>query len=302
MTMAPLFFAVALTLAQAQTPGVPVSDLATAKALYTSAAYEEALTHLSGIKEPALAEQVQQYRALCLLALGRTEEAERALVLIVTTRPFFRMNEADVSPRLISMFEDVRRRLLPAAARDLYARAKASYDAEKFADASRDLKDLMALMKDPDLAPHAAELADMKMLAEGFLTLTAAALAPKPAPPPPPPPPAPVTPPPPPPKPAAPVIYTIEDEGVIPPGDIERRLPPWDATNRALAATARRGILEVIINESGLVETVTLRSPVSPLYDPQLIEAAKKWKFTPATKDGKPVKFRRLFAISLTGE
>jgi TonB family protein len=298
--MAAFLFALAVTVAQAQAPGAPAADLSTAKTLYTSAAYEEALTHLSSIKDPALAEQVQQYRALCLLALGRADEARQALELIVVTRPFYRMNEADVSPRLISMFQDVRRRLLPAAARNLYERAKASYDAEQFADAQRDFKDLMVLMKDADLASHAAELADMKMLAEGFLTLTAAALAPKPAPPPPPPP-APVTPPTPV-KPTGPVIYSVEDTDVVPPGDVERRLPPWDATNRALAATARRGVLEVIINERGLVESAILRAPVSPLYDNQLLEAARKWKFTPATKNGKPVKFRRLFAISLTGE
>jgi outer membrane biosynthesis protein TonB len=40
---------------------------------------------------------------------------------------------------------------------------------------------------------------------------------------------------------------------------------------------------------------------VAPAYDQKLLDAAKKWRFTPATKDGKPVKFRRLFAISLTG-
>ena len=299
MTMTVLLVALAFTVVQAQTPGSPSSDLATAKALYTSAAYEDALTHLSSIKDPALAEQVQQYRALCLLALGRGEEAEQALQRIVTTRPFYRMNDADVSPRLIAMFQDVRRRLLPTAVRDLYAQAKSSYEAKDYADASREFTDLLALMKDADLAAHAGELADLKVLAEGFLALTAAALTPKPAPPPAPPP-APVTPPPA--KPSAPVVYSVEDADVVPPGDIERRLPPWDATNRALAATARRGVLEVIINERGLVESAILRMPVSPLYDKQLIEAAKKWRFTPATKDGKPVKFRRLFAISLTGE
>jgi hypothetical protein len=301
MTMTPLILTLALIVGQAQGPGGTASDLATAKALYTSAAYEEALTHLSSIKDPALAEQVEQYRALCLLALGRGDEAERALERLVTSRPFYKMNQADVSPRLIAMFQDVRRRLLPGAARDLFTRAKARFQADDFEEAQQGFKDLITLLKDPDLAQHAGDLADLRMLADGFLTLTAEALAPKPAPPPPPPP-APTTPPAAPSKPSGPVIYAVEDEGVVPPGDIERRLPPWDATNRALAATARRGILEVIINERGLVESAVLRSPVSPLYDPQLIEAAKKWRFTPATKNGKPVKFRRLFAISLTGE
>ena len=295
--MTSLLLLIALAAPQ-QGPGTLSPDLAAAKELYTSAAYEEALTHLSGIKDAVRLPQVQQYRALCLLALGRTDEAEQALERIVRARPFYRMNEADVSPRMITLFQDVRRRMLPAAARDLYGRAKASFNAEAHEDARQAFKDLIALTEEADFAPHAGDLADLTLVAEGFLALTEAALKP------PPPPPAPPTPvePPPPPTPAQPLIYSVENEDVTPPGDIERRLPPWDASNPVLAATARRGILEVIIDERGRVESAILRQPVAPAYDQKLLDAAKKWRFTPATKDGKPVKFRRLFAISLTGD
>ncbi len=291
-----LLLVVALAGGQAQ-PGGASGDLATAKALYASASFEEALTHLSTIKSGAAPETVEQYRALCLLGLGRAEEAERALERIVASKPFHHLSDADVPPRLVDMFRAVRKRVLPGHAKTLYAGAKAHFDAGAHGNAAREFSTLLSLFDDKDLAAEMAPLADLKTLAGGFLALSNAALlptagpAPRPA----------AELPAPDPGPPAAVIYSIENTDVVPPGDIERRLPPWDPTNRVAAATARRGVLEVIIDEQGRVESATLRAPVSPYYDKQLLEAAAYWKFKPATKNGQPVKFRRLFAIALAG-
>jgi TonB family protein len=296
MTIGPLLlFMVAMVAGQAQAPGAPATDLAEARALYASAAYEDALAHLSTIKDDAVAEQVEQYRALCLLALGRTAEAERALERIVMAKPLYQVSQADVSPRLVTMFREARKRVLPGAVRDLYAKAKGSFDAKEYSLASAQFKSLLALLTDADLASQAGDLADLKMLGEGFLKLAEEELKPKAPPPPPAPDPARAV------AKGPPPIYTIENRDVVPPADVERRLPPWDATNRVVAATARRGILEIVIDERGAVESAVLRAAVSPYYDTQLLEAARKWRFKPATKNGEPVKFRRLFAISLEG-
>jgi TonB family protein len=295
MTFSTLALLVALS--QAQAPGAPPADLASVRALYAAAAYDEALSHLGTIKDPSLAEQVEQYRALCFLALGRTDEAERALARIVAAKPMFRVNESDVSPRLVTLFADVRRRELPGVAKRMFTNGRAAFDAKNYGTARDLFASLAALVKDDDLSTQDA-IRDMAVLADGFLRLSEAALEPPKAAAPPPPPPveAPATT-----KPVPPTVYSIEDKDVVPPADIERRLPTWDPSNPVIAASVRRGVLEVIINERGSVESAVLRSPVSPHYDDKLIDAAKKWKFKPATKDGKPVKFRRLFAISLTG-
>src|SRR5579863_2105895 len=66
---------VCVTGASAQDP------LAAAKDLYASAAYEEALSTLTSVTEqsaPDIIHQADQYRAFCLLALGRNAEAESA--------------------------------------------------------------------------------------------------------------------------------------------------------------------------------------------------------------------------------
>jgi hypothetical protein len=53
------------------------------------------------------------------------------------------------------------------------------------------------------------------------------------------------------------------------------------------------------VNEKGAVETVTLLDPVWPTYDSVLLLAAKAWRYEPAVKDGKPVKFKKVLAISV---
>jgi len=62
---------------------------------------------------PSRAGTIEEYRAFCLLALGRTAEAERAMEAVVAAAPSFRPTDADLSPRVRAVFSDVRRRTLP---------------------------------------------------------------------------------------------------------------------------------------------------------------------------------------------
>lgn len=55
--------------------------------------------------------------------------------------------------------------------------------------------------------------------------------------------------------------------------------------------------LEIIVNEEGTVDQVKLRSRRSSLHDRMLVSAAKAWHFTPALKDGRPVKYVLQMAI-----
>src|SRR3954470_22117675 len=59
-----------------------------AKVLYRSAAYEPALTELDSVDMTTpVAVEALEYRILCLLALERTAEAERAAEALVLTAP-----------------------------------------------------------------------------------------------------------------------------------------------------------------------------------------------------------------------
>src|SRR5438034_3862203 len=95
-----------------------------ARDLYTAAAYEDALTVLDRLRASARrtddSRSIEQYRAFCLLALGRTDDAERALEAVVAVAPAYRPSAADVSPRVRSAFSDVRRRVLPRVIQQKY--------------------------------------------------------------------------------------------------------------------------------------------------------------------------------------
>lgn len=283
----------------------PSADLAAAKTLYASGSYEEALAKLATATAPETVDEADQYRALCLLALGRTTETERSLETLITRRPLFRMSETEVSPRLVTMFRTARKRLLPDVARTLYARAKSSFDRKEFAPAAADLKTLLQLLSDEDMERDSPAASDLAMLADGFLRLATAELeskpatapaavaaaAPAPAAPPPAPEPA---------GPREPAIYTIGDLGVAPPLDLTRQLPPWRPPNAVMAAREYRGVLRLVINEQGRVDSATLPQPINSSYDPMLLSAARQWLFRPALKDGAPVKYSKDIPIVLS--
>ena len=76
---------------------------------------------------------------------------------------------------------------------------------------------------------------------------------------------------------------------------VRQSLPPFPGDLIA----RREGVLELIINEAGEVESAVMRSPVSPRYDSLVLAAAKGWTYSPATLNGTPVKFRKVINISI---
>lgn len=270
-----------------------------ARELYASARYDEALAVLKGLNTsndsaPGERKLVEQYRSLCLLALGRAEEAEAAIAIVVRVDPFYLPSEAEASPRVRATFADVRQRLLPDVASSRYAEAKQAYDRKAFAEAAAEFRQVLALLDDPQMN---GRLSDLRTLAAGFVDLAAAA-----APPPPPPPaPEPVKEAPPAPKvpaaPAVPRIYTAEEPGIVQPVAIKQEIPPVPATIAGMVKD--RGVLDLVINEDGRVISMTLRSRVHPMYDTALLNAARDWKYRPASLNGTPVQFRKLIQISI---
>jgi tetratricopeptide (TPR) repeat protein len=271
-------------------------NLATARDLYASARYEEALALLNGpgvsqLTEPGEVRTREQYRSLCLLALGRTDEAETAIAAVVTTDPFYRPGEAEASPRVRSTFAEVRERLLPGLATERYAAAKAAYDRKAHAEAERQFRELLRLLDDPQMR---GRLGDLRTLTAGFIELAAAAAAPPPAAP------EPVTSEPsaPPPVAAEPKIYASDDPDVKAPVVIRQDVPPVPASITSMARD--RAVIEVIIDEQGRVGGMTLRMRAHPVYDNLLLNAAKDWLYKPATLNGTPVRYRKLLQVSIS--
>ena len=281
---------VAIQMAGVSTTFAAEPSLASVKALFAAASYEEALAAISSLEDSEATEVVEQYRALCLLGLGRTADAERSLERIVVSKPLYVM-PTDVSPRLVAIFPTVRKRMLPVAARNLYVSAKDSFDAEDFTKASSQFEELLKVLDDQDVAADSA-LADLRQLGDGFLSLSNAQLAAETAPPPPTT--AAVEPP------VKPLdrIYTVDEANISAPREIDAAMPRWMPTGQ-LARLQFQGILEIVINESGTVDSAAIIEPVAPSYDDDLLAAARSWRFRAATLNGRPVKYRKQFRVVL---
>ena len=97
--------------------------LGSARDLYASAAYEEALAALGRLKADASAStvaEIDRYSALCLMALGRASEADKLIESMVMNDPLAQLAVADAAPRVRAAFSAVRQRVLPDVARSLY--------------------------------------------------------------------------------------------------------------------------------------------------------------------------------------
>jgi len=276
--------------------------LAHAKELYALAAYDEALAVLDRLKSSAAVNEstsIAEYRVFCLLALDRRDEARKNIEGMLHENPLYLPSGDQASPRIQSVFRDVRRQSLPKIVMERYAAAKAAFE-RKDPQAGQLFDSVLTLMDDPDIQ-GAPALTDLRTVVSAFRDLTKAmAVAQQPEPVPArtadaaPAPPA-VTPAPP-----ADVIYTSADTDVAPPVAQSQRIPPWIPSIRSEMTLDFRGTLELLIDEAGAVTTASMRASAHPAYDQLLLRAARDWKFLPARRQGTPVRYLKIIEIHLT--
>jgi hypothetical protein len=84
-------------------------------------------------------------------------------------------------------------------------------------------------------------------------------------------------------------LYSEQDRDVVPPQTSEGLPGPTFAR-----WTTRTNAMELIVSETGTVERVRLVTPPQRMPDMMMLSRAKVWKFTPAMKDGRPVRYRLL--------
>ena len=270
-----VFTAVTSGLAQAQ------DAFERAKTLYLEAAYEDALALLD-TRGPGGTAELHLYRALCLLALGRTSEADAAIAKTIEADPLATVARRDVSPSVAAMLDSARRRMVPEIARRRVADGRLLYQKGDRAGATLRFEAAIRLLDDPMLA-NQSELADLKALASGFLDLIRAQSV-QPAAPTPAAParaaatPAPVTPP------AAPA----PSPAVSRPTVVSQTLPPWRPPDPSWRNRELRGSVLLSIDAAGRVTSATMQQSVYPGYDRLLLDAARTWRYTPAMRAGLP--------------
>lgn len=285
---------VSIVLAASPAPGQ--TQMASVRELYAAASYEDALNVLETVNgsDPATTIEAEQYRALCLLAIGRTGDARASIRRIVERDPLYSPVESDVTPRIATLFAETRRELLPAAARKAFAEAKALYEQKDHAQAVVRLERVVRITSDPAVSAVAG-LEDLHLVADGLLTLArvkagseAARVAPPPAP-------APASPAPPP----APIVYGGNDSTVTVPVALTQELPPWRPPTNIRNGVLLSGLVRVIVDETGKIEDATMLKPIHPSYDAALLRAARTWTFKPASKDGQTVKYAKVIEVQL---
>ena len=143
--------------------------------LYASAEYDQALSVIGNSQDPA----AQQYRALCLLALGRQADAEAALERLIASAPEFTLSAEDMPPRFITMFAQQRREIVPGVLRKLFAEAREDYRAKAYDRALPQFKRVLALSSEAEVR-DAEGVDDLRLLAESFIDIATASEAPKP--------------------------------------------------------------------------------------------------------------------------
>ena len=280
--------------------------LSAARDLYAAASYEEALVMLTGLRDrnpaAAMVEQVDQYRAFCLVALGRNAEAQKVAEGLISKNPMLQLDRADASPRITAMFSDVRRTMLPALVREHYKTARTALDSKDFAGAEPQFLQLKGMLEEADkLKLSDPVLSDMRLLVDGFLDLarTSQASIAKAAPPAAPPVAAGLKPEPPA-VPAPRPVYDISASDVTAPVVVSQNVPPIP---QALKSFMKEGqvtmMLDVQIDERGQVERATIRTSRYATYDELLLRAARNWRYMPAMKDGVPVKYLRTIVMVL---
>jgi tetratricopeptide (TPR) repeat protein len=249
-----------------------------ARELYASAEYDQALSVIGDAQEPS----VQQYRALCLLALGRQADAEAALQRLITSAPEFTLSAEDMPPRFITLFAQQRREIVPGVLRKLFAEAREDYRAKAYDRALPQFKRVLALSAETEVR-DAEGVDDLRLLAESFIEIATASEAPKPevaasaA------------------APAAPAVTPVRRPTL--PVAVRQEMPPWPSGIPLRAGLS--GSVKVRIDSHGKVVSAEMVRGIDPRYDARVLAATHFWEYKPATANGVPIESDSIIEITI---
>jgi TonB family protein len=270
--------------------------LTKAKALYDAAAYEEALTLLASVQVP----EAQQYKALCMLALGRSQDATGAVELLVSTSPTFEPSPEEVPPRFVTLVVEAKKKLLPSIARRTFSEGRDQFRSGDREAALKKFDLVMTLTSNP-IFTGTSEAEDLRTLASGFIELARASAPPArpepkaaestststPA----------STPAPELAKVAAAPVPTGPAPEVVQPVAIRQGIPPIPSGMSGLGSPTAS--VKVLIGVDGKVIGASMQQPSHPVYDREVLKAARDWLYEPATLNGRPVPSEKVVTIQL---
>ena len=208
-------------------------------------------------------------RATALIAQGQTAEASMVFDALLTSNPMYEPKPSELTPEALATFRASQRQLLPGIAQRDYDRGRAALTS---GDPDRALslgKEAIGII-DRRLADPAPQLrAQVQSLVDEATAATVAADE---------------------------ILYSPSDKGIVPPRELSRGFP---ASTPIGVPPHRVGTLEMIIDKEGGVEFVKLNTPLNRYHERMIVSAAKAWRYRPATRNGRPVRYRITVKINL---
>ncbi len=254
--------------AQAQDP------IEIARSQYDRAEFEEALATLTRLGE-GTAPAARRYQALCMMALGRDQDAERVVAAMLTADPLLPSSLDQQPPRFRALVGRVRDRLLPTLVEQHYTAGRIDFDRGAWRGAAQQFGLVLALTDAPQVA--AGPLGETRRLSADFLALAAARHAAMGN--------------------AGTVLSAVSAEA---PAGTTAPVPVWqDAPLLPFGGAA--GVITVLIGKRGAVESAKLVRSVNWVYDPILLMAARMWRYKPAERDGLPVQYLLTLRVDAAG-
>jgi TonB family protein len=284
-----LSYAVILVASFVMAPVLAAQDtLQVIKDLYASANYEEALAAIAKLDPASPILEAEQYRVFCLVALGRMDDADKAVEAVLAAHPEYRPDAAQASPRIQALFSLVRKRIGPALVKRLYQQGKAAMDRKDREEAVSQFEAMLRIADDPDVRAEAG-VAELRELGTGFLELSRA-IPSKSAPA------APAGPPP-----AAPATAggAPRPSAIVAPIVVQQRFPQWVPPDAVSRTRDFRGSVRVQISAEGRVTSAEIVKSVHPAYDQQLLRAARGWLYEPARRDGVPIPSEKTVEVAV---
>jgi len=86
-------------------------------------------------------------------------------------------------------------------------------------------------------------------------------------------------------------LYTPADAGIQPPQLLWPQLPSDPSPETPGAPGVKYGLVDLVLNQKGTVDEVKFLTPPGEFRQRMLISALKAWRYRPAIKDGRPVRF-----------
>jgi hypothetical protein len=203
-------------------------------------------------------------------ATDRDDALRRKFDALVLSNPLYRLDGEQTTPEAVTALRESKRLLLPSLAKRDADRAREALDQGDVDRALSEVTRATAILDDPDVGPVPSVLRETvrQLLARARAARTSEEGR----------------------------IYTAIDVGIVPPLPLGRQLP---ATGPSGISAELVGQLELLIGRNGEVEAVKLHTPLNRYHERMIVSAAKAWRYEPATKDGKSVRFRLYRSVTL---